>query len=441
MSDLLGIGSSGLRAYRAALAAVSENIVNADNRDYSRRRVDVVEAMAVARPSPLYAANRDFQGADVGGIRRSGDMLADQGLRFALAASGTANARAAWLEQAEVALGDDAAGVGQRLGVFFASAQELAGAPDSAALRATMLSALDDVARAFNAAGNRLTEVQAQLGDALAVSAGDASRHLATLAGLNRDLLGTIDGSAAQAQMFDQRDAALFKLSAILPVTVSLGTKGDVALTLADGTSLVNGVNAAAVTIGGSMDAPALLVNGTAAALPPEGALAGQAGSAAALSAHRVSLDNVAGNFAAALNGWQAMGTAAGGSAGAPLLSGSDATSLTLVATDPAAIAAARGGVANGNLTALAALRDPAGAEAGWQSLVNVLALQGESSRIAQDAADTQVGHARVRRDAASAVDLDAEAAEMVRLQQAYEAAARVIQVARETINAILAIF
>ena len=48
---------------------------------------------------------------------------------------------------------------------------------------------------------------------------------------------------------------------------------------------------------------------------------------------------------------------------------------------------------------------------------------------------------ARKQRDSVSRVELDREAADLIRLQQAYEASARVIQVARETVQSILAIF
>ncbi|WP_369795540.1 flagellar basal body rod C-terminal domain-containing protein [Synechococcus sp. GFB01] len=40
-----------------------------------------------------------------------------------------------------------------------------------------------------------------------------------------------------------------------------------------------------------------------------------------------------------------------------------------------------------------------------------------------------------------SGVDLDREAADLIRLQQAYEASARVIQVARDTMQTILNVF
>jgi flagellar hook-associated protein 1 FlgK len=44
-------------------------------------------------------------------------------------------------------------------------------------------------------------------------------------------------------------------------------------------------------------------------------------------------------------------------------------------------------------------------------------------------------------RDAVSGVDLDTEAADLLRYQQAYSACARVIQVARDTLDEIFKIF
>lgn len=38
MSDLLGIGASGVRAYQAALTIVGDNVANADNRPMSAAR-------------------------------------------------------------------------------------------------------------------------------------------------------------------------------------------------------------------------------------------------------------------------------------------------------------------------------------------------------------------------------------------------------------------
>ena len=47
MSDLLGIGTSALAAYRSALSAVGENVANAHTPGYARRRV-VLEELSVS---------------------------------------------------------------------------------------------------------------------------------------------------------------------------------------------------------------------------------------------------------------------------------------------------------------------------------------------------------------------------------------------------------
>ncbi|MBL0924893.1 MAG: flagellar hook-associated protein FlgK, partial [Sphingomonadaceae bacterium] len=62
-------------------------------------------------------------------------------------------------------------------------------------------------------------------------------------------------------------------------------------------------------------------------------------------------------------------------------------------------------------------------------------------ARAQEAAAGSRRDGAFAARDAMSAVDLDREAAELMRFQQAYEAAARTIQVARETMQTMLNIF
>jgi flagellar basal body rod protein FlgG len=59
------------------------------------------------------------------------------------------------------------------------------------------------------------------------------------------------------------------------------------------------------------------------------------------------------------------------------------------------------------------------------------------------DGAEVQRDYYTVRRADAEqgAVDLDREAADLLRFQQAYEAAARTIQIARETMQTMLNIF
>jgi flagellar hook-associated protein 1 FlgK len=60
------------------------------------------------------------------------------------------------------------------------------------------------------------------------------------------------------------------------------------------------------------------------------------------------------------------------------------------------------------------------------------------SARAQDAAAATRADASAAARDGVSQVDLDTEAAELLRFQQAYSAAARTIQVARETMQTLL---
>ena len=73
-------------------------------------------------------------------------------------------------------------------------------------------------------------------------------------------------------------------------------------------------------------------------------------------------------------------------------------------------------------------------------SLITANAAALDQKRQVADAQTSILGGAVAARDAVSAVDLDAEAVELLRFQQAYQASARVIQVARETMQSILEI-
>ena len=68
----------------------------------------------------------------------------------------------------------------------------------------------------------------------------------------------------------------------------------------------------------------------------------------------------------------------------------------------------------------------------------NAAALQ--QRRVVADAQGAIRDNAAAARDAVSGVDLDTEAVDLIRFQQAYQASSRVIQVARETFQSILAI-
>lgn len=98
----------------------------------------------------------------------------------------------------------------------------------------------------------------------------------------------------------------------------------------------------------------------------------------------------------------------------------------------------------NRNALAMAELREQAGigGHQGYESAYGLLVEQVGSRtaelKINRDAADTLVTQARSQRDAVSGVNLDEEAANLIRFEQAYNASAQVINIARTLFDSLL---
>lgn len=102
------------------------------------------------------------------------------------------------------------------------------------------------------------------------------------------------------------------------------------------------------------------------------------------------------------------------------------------------------GGGSNGNMVSLAGLRsqDLLGGNtlsSAYSSLVTSVGDKGSEAQAAGDAAKSVFQQAQTLNQAASGVNLDTQAADLVKYQQAYQAAARVIAVAQSMFNDLVA--
>ena len=167
--------------------------------------------------------------------------------------------------------------------------------------------------------------------------------------------------------------------------------------------------------------------------------MAGLVDVATTVADRRSALDGLATDFTAMVNNWSAGGSDANGNAGTNLLAApAGATSMQALVTDPALVPAATpSGAANGNLLALDAVRSSSKVEDRWSGLVSTNAQMLSSAKAESTAASNWRDTSLASLDEVTGVDLDTEAAEMLRYQQAYSASARIIQVARDSIQAL----
>lgn len=449
MSDLLSIGRSGVLAYRNALTTVGENVANAQTEGYSRRTVTLNEVSATGS-QPLYRASTSFGGVNTVSVGRAWDAFRAAEARTSAADDGRADARMRWLSTIEGALNDGAAGVGKQLTAVFTAADALASDPDGQAARTTFLQSIDGAAGAMRTTAAALTRASDGIAGEASASVDALNADLASLARINQQIARAAEGSTACAQLSDERDKLIAGVSARVGVDASYDTAGRVKLTLGgtSGAVLVDRSEAAVVKVARAADGSLALSSATTAGSTPihpqSGALAGLVDVSSTLGDRRRALDAVATQFATTINDWQGAGLTDAAVPGADLIAlGSDgAATIALAAgVTTADLAVADAGAKNGNALALGSARGAGGVEARWSSLVTQSAQQVSAAKAEASAATARNDSALAALDDVSGVDLDREAAEMLRFQQAYGASAKVIQVARETLQSILSLF
>lgn len=448
MSDLLGIGLSGLTAYRSALAAVGENVANAETPGYARRTIRMQPLNGGAGNDPQYREDLRFSGVSAASVVRAYDIFRAAEARHASAGAGRAAVREQWMTGIEAALSDGPTGIGSRITAFFSAGDTLAAAPDDTLNRTRFLMALDDVASSFRTTAGSLKRIATSVGEAAGLEATQLNQSLTALSDINRSLLTAPTGGTTRAAMEDERDRLIDAISASIDVVASYGDDGTATLRMADApgaTILAPGdIGQIATTIAADGRIALSLTNnaGTASIAPVTGKLAGYVDVANITADRRAALNILADDFATEVNEWSGAGFDSTGALGPNLLDASaGAGAMVALVTDPTKVAASNGASPNGNLLALDMLRGTIGAERRWTEMVSGHALQLAAAKAEAAATAAWKENSFAALDETTGIDLDREAADLLRFQQAYSAAARIVQVGREIFEDVLNAF
>jgi flagellar hook-associated protein 1 len=226
----LQVSLSGLAANQRALAQTSQNIANADTRGYTRKEVPLSSDEILGRPLGLRAgeARRDVDLA----------MLAERDARGAAAAA--AELRERVLRPIEQVHGrpEDNSSLPARIGVLKQSFIQLRGSPADPELARGALAAAEDVVQQFRDAGNAVVEARRQAQDGLVREVNAINEQLVQLADLTDRIQTEIVAGRTAADLEDQRDLALQKLSESLPVRALRQADGGIVLLARNGINL-----------------------------------------------------------------------------------------------------------------------------------------------------------------------------------------------------------
>lgn len=442
-SDLLSIAASGSRAARGALDVTAQNIANASSEGYVRRSLRISEVAASGGAGRI--GDISLSGSRIVEIKRNADSFVQAEVRRTQSDLSRANAELGGLRNIESAI--EHSGVYSSVVEFEAALQHLSGDPVDPSRRAQVLAEATTMANKFNITSTSLDAAA----DGLqfdARSAGDDMTLVASeLARTNLRLARAGTGSSDRAALLDQRDQLLERLSTRASISTTFAADGGVAVSIGSNPArqLVSGGTVGAFTV-------TVIPDGTLQfdvdGLPTEmtgGTLGGAQSALTEVALVRTRLDTLAASLASTVNGVQGTGVALDGTAGQPIFAGTTAADLRVIMQSGAGIATAPAGAGAGSrdpqnladLRLALATSAPAG---GLSNLLFDISSKVSGRSLTQSALETIASSARVTLEQQSGVDLDAEAANLIRFQQAFQASGRAMQTASDIFDTLLGI-
>ncbi|WP_374408668.1 flagellar hook-associated protein FlgK [Pelagerythrobacter sp.] len=437
-SDLLSIAASGARAARAALDVTAQNIANASSDGYVRRSARMEEVSAAGGQGRV--GDLSLSGVRVSGIDRNADMFRQAEVRRTGSDLARADTELRGLENIEASV--EQSGVYGAIVELEGALQQLSTNPTDPSLRAAVLAGADTLARKFNIAVDTLDAAGEGLRFDAAARVDEANVIGGELARVNIRLARAGAGSSDRASLLDQRDALLERMSGITDIKTTFAADGSVTVS-PGGATMVAGGEHTPLSMSTEADGTIAFAVGGAAVQPAGGSLAGAGLALQAGADARARLDTIADSISGAVNAVQASGVALDGTPGQPIFSGAGAAGIRVTMTDSAGLATAPAGAPAGSLDGsnLAALRqalDDSGAAKSMNGLLFDVSSAVSGRSVTRDALDSIAASARISLEAQAGVDLDTEAANLMRFQQAFQASGRAMQVASQIFDTLM---
>ncbi|MCU0967637.1 MAG: flagellar hook-associated protein FlgK [Rubrivivax sp.] len=455
---LMALGTRSMFAAQAALQVTGHNIANASVDGYSRQRVEVVTSAGQFTGAGFFG-----KGADVANVVRVYDGFLTRQASLTASQAGFDRLRYDRLSQLETVFPMGERGIGHAATQVFNAFVDVASRPQDIPSRQVVLSRAQELVARFNTASGQLDTLQQGVANDLALDVKAVNELAQGIARVN-DQIAAVNGLGLPPNdLLDQRDRLIQQLSGYLAVSTVAYEDGSYGVFIAGGEPLVMAGRTTRLAV---VDDPAdptraaigIVDGGQARLLAPELLSSGSIGGLLQfqnvdLVAARGMLDELAQAFADRMNALQSAGTDLDGQPGAPMFDPPPGTpraaaALRLLISDPRALAAADATGDNGNALAFAALRDErfvdgtwfsnsTMAEA-WASAMGDIGVRVQGARAAAEISGAVAQQAKDARDSFAGVNLDEEAAYLIQYQQAYQAAAKVLQVAQSVFQTLL---
>ncbi|WP_050525352.1 flagellar hook-associated protein FlgK [Pseudorhodobacter aquimaris] len=224
---------SGLTAASRSAGVISSNIANALTDGYGRRELQV-------------SANQignSGQGVTVTGVSRDVDQMLIAERRTAEASSADLDARASFLSRLESALGTPEAGssLSGRVAALDAAFIAAASQPSSEVRQQEVVTAANALANTFQSISSEIQTSRLNADSQIAADVETVNSALATIAELNRSITSLSSSGRDSSALLDQRQQLIDQVSTIIPVRELPRDNGQVALMTSGGAFLLDG--------------------------------------------------------------------------------------------------------------------------------------------------------------------------------------------------------
>ncbi len=454
LGGILSIARTALLTHQRSVSIASNNIANANTEGYSRQRAELKSGMAVQYPYGSFGT-----GVQLVGVERARDVVLDRSVRDQTSLSAGFQQRFQALRPIEDVIAEPTeAGLSATLDAFWSAWGDLSNDPSSSGPRVQVQQAGRAVGDVFHRMESGFAEATSDGVAAIQVQIRELNQITSEVAEINKRIVDVEAGGIRANDLRDQRDLLTDKLAEMLPINVVERGNGSTGVYL-DGTSIVDGAYSRPLTLAS--------VAGQYQLQLPSGvqATTGVTGSLGAtmdlvnneIPALRQRVDALASAFVGSINTLHQTGTNPLGNTGVDFFDPAGTTARTIglssaVLADSQEISAGTpDGLGqyqagqNDIALGMSQLRDGAQAALGGQTFssfygdfvidVGLAVSDAQGSFQAHDTARLQ---AEGRRTEVSGVSVDEELVDLMRFQQAFEAAARLVNTADEMIQTVL---
>ena len=238
IGSILSVARTALSYQQAVIQTAGHNIANAETEGYSRQRVE-----AQASTPRLFTYGTIGTGVAIDDVRRMRDALLDVSYRREASGFGSASLREELLSSVEEVLGEPSDdGLASAMDAFWSSFSELSSQPTSAAARSVVQQSARNVATLLNGYDTRLGDLRAQTQIRLDNAVTELNGLTKSIADLNGRIVEAEVGGKQAGDLRDQRDLAIDRLAALGDVRVLPQPDGSMNVVLGNST-VVDGIH------------------------------------------------------------------------------------------------------------------------------------------------------------------------------------------------------